>query len=369
MWPTNKATTTGSTAESSGNIGHQLRASSSRTSFLPDDDELTVAGPTRLSLQEEIDREMNLQQAHDVLSTASGRDASSPAPVYNANPTLAGSGSAAPGSILFPSTRQRPHSIGSMPTGANDSTPRGPGSPRYDLRESAYGVDPVSVTTGDLGSSVAVAQGQDSRAPDLSGSRPPSRSSTARPQASDPNIAPISGARVPAAGGRRTGHPVTSTSSTAYGGYTTSSRRQSSYQYEDQGDVHEDDHDEHYQTERMTHQGARLVNGNHRQTGPVREAVRVPPSAALITTASRAQTPAPDGILQDGRLREADDTQGERQPKERSDELASDEAWYMLRALIGQEIEYEEKLLWRLKSLDHSQDRPDTNNTERDEDE
>lgn len=41
----------------------------------------------------------------------------------------------------------------------------------------------------------------------------------------------------------------------------------------------------------------------------------------------------------------------------------------MLRALIGQEIEYEEKLLWRLKSLDHSQDRPDTNNTERDEDE
>jgi hypothetical protein len=160
--------------------------------------------------------------------------------------------------------------------------------------------------------------------------------------------------RVHVGSNRRSGHP--SVGSTAYGGYTRSSQRQNFYQYED---PHEEaDDDGHYRTDEMTHHGARLVNGKHRQTGPVREAVRVSSSSALVASASRAHTPAPDAVLRDGDPHEYADGGAERPVKERSDDLTPEEAWYMLRALIGQQIDAEEKLLWRLKRLDQHNDRP-----------
>lgn len=282
--------------------GHQRQSSTS--SFLPEPESSS-------SFAEEIEREMNLEAADSIMRNGQ------PATSETAGPSA--------GSIMFPPTassaRRRPHSIGSMPTTALSSSgdtkqPQAQSSmqqrePRFDPRESAYGgagpeEDDDAATSIQLG-----------------GSRPPSRGSTARYTSSNANAA--------TSAARNTARDSTASAS--------------GFRYLDAPEEDVEPRDER----RQTMGSARLVNGVRQGHGGLRESVRVASRQALLTSASRAQTPAQPSILQPQDEREAEERA---RPRERSNSLSPEEAWYMLRALVGQEIEAEEGQLWRLKNLE-----------------
>lgn len=89
----------------------------------------------------------------------------------------------------------------------------------------------------------------------------------------------------------------------------------------------------------------RLMSSPRRGKGVIQARTRIPSAQGLVD--ERLQSPPVPP------LPPSDD---EEQREERTAALSPEEAWYTLRALVGEEMRLEQGALWRLKDLDGRQD-------------
>lgn len=91
----------------------------------------------------------------------------------------------------------------------------------------------------------------------------------------------------------------------------------------------------------------RLMSSPRRGKGVIQSRARIPSAQGLLD--EPADAPSAPPLV-------SDEDEDEEQREERTAALSSEEAWYFLRSLVGEEIRVEQSALWRLKDLDGRDD-------------